>query len=73
MKPFGIKQTLHDLLKVDGDVPILGMVDPVSGGIRSEGKVSYGISFGFVIELEEDAEASVSKESVGRFGENVIE
>jgi hypothetical protein len=64
---------LHDLLKADGDVPILGMVDPVSGGIWGEGEVSYGISFGFVIELEEDAEASVRKEIVGRFGENVIE
>jgi hypothetical protein len=73
MRPFGIKQTLHDLLKADGDVPILGMVGPVSGGIRGEGKVSNGISLGFVIELEEDAEASVRKEGVRRFGENVEE
>jgi hypothetical protein len=54
-----MKKTLHDLLKADGDVPILGMIDPVSGGIRGEGKVSNGIPFGFVIEMEEDAEASV--------------
>jgi len=35
------------------------MVDPVPSGIRGEGRVSYGISVDFVIELEEDAEASV--------------
>ncbi len=52
---------------------ILSMIDPVSGGIRSEGNVSHVITFDFVIELEEDAEASVRKESMGRFGENVIE
>jgi hypothetical protein len=49
------------------------MVDPVSGGIRGEWKGWYGISFDFVIELEEDDEASVRKESMGRFRENVIE
>jgi hypothetical protein len=49
------------------------MVDPMPSGIRGEGRVSYGISLDFVIELEEGAEASVRKESMGRFGENVIE
>ena len=48
------------------------MVDPVPRGIRGEGKLSYGISVNFVIELEEDTEASVSKDSMCRFGENVI-
>ena len=32
------------------------MVDPVPRGIRGEGKVIYGISVDFVIELEEDTE-----------------
>ena len=48
------------------------MVDPVSGGIRGEGKVAYGISVDFVIESEENAEASVGKDDMCRFGENVI-
>jgi hypothetical protein len=48
------------------------MVDPVLSGIRGEGRVSYGISFDFVIELEEDAEAGVCKGGMGRFGEDVI-
>jgi len=48
------------------------MIDPVSGGIRSEGKATYGISVDSVIELEEDAEASVCKGGMGRFGEDVI-
>jgi len=48
------------------------MVDPVSGGIQCEGKVTYGISVDFVIELEEDTEAGVCKGGMGRFGENVI-
>ena len=52
---------------------MLSMIDPVSGGIRSEGNSTYGISVDFVIKLEEDAEASVSKESMCGFGENVIE
>jgi hypothetical protein len=49
------------------------MVDPVSSGIQGEGKVTYSISVDFVIELEEDTEASVCEGGVGRFGENVIE
>jgi hypothetical protein len=48
------------------------MVDPVSSGIRGEGKVTYGISIDFVIELEEDAEASVCKDDMRRFREDVI-
>jgi len=49
------------------------MIDPVSGGVRSEGSATYGIAVGFVIEVEEDDKVSVRKESMGRFGENVIE
>jgi hypothetical protein len=48
------------------------MVDPVTRGIRGEGKVTYDISVHFVIELEEDTEASVCKDGVRRLGENVI-
>jgi hypothetical protein len=48
------------------------MVDPVPRGIRGEGKVTYGGSVHFVIELEEDAEARVCKDGMRRFGENVI-
>jgi hypothetical protein len=48
------------------------MVDPVPRGIRGEGKVSYGVSVNLVIELEEDAEASVCKDRMRRFGQNVI-
>jgi hypothetical protein len=31
------------------------MIDPVPGSIRGEGKVGYGISVDFVVEVEEDA------------------
>jgi hypothetical protein len=48
------------------------MIDPVPSGIRGEGKVSYGISIDFVVEVEEDAEASVCKDGMCGFGENVI-
>jgi len=48
------------------------MIDPVSGGIWSEGDASYGISVDFVIELKEDAEACVCKGGMGRFMEDVI-
>jgi hypothetical protein len=47
--------------------------DPVSGDIRDERKESYGISFDFIIELKKDTEASMRKESMRRFGENMIE
>jgi len=49
------------------------MIDPVPSGIRGDGIVTYGISLEFVIELEEDTEASTCKECMRRFGENVIE
>jgi hypothetical protein len=49
------------------------MIDPVPGGIRGEGKVSYDISVDFVVEVEEDAEASVCKDGMCGFGEDVIE
>ena len=49
------------------------MIDPVSGGILREGNVTYGISVSFVIELEEDAQASVCKGDMGRFKKDVIE
>jgi len=48
------------------------MVDPVTGGIRGEGKVSYVIPVDFVIQLEEDTETSVCEDGMRRFGENVI-
>jgi len=48
------------------------MVNPVSGCIRREWEVTYGISVGFVIELEEDTEAGVGKDGMRGFGENVI-
>jgi len=49
------------------------MVNPISRGIRGEGKATDGISVDFVIELEEGAEASACKEGMRRFGEKVIE
>jgi len=49
------------------------MLDPVSSSIRGEGKLVYCIPVTFVIQLEEDNEASTCKEGMGRFGENVIE
>jgi hypothetical protein len=49
------------------------MVDPVSGGIRREGEVTYRISVNFFIEFEKDAEAGVCKEGMCGFGEYVIE
>jgi hypothetical protein len=48
------------------------MVDPVPRGIRGEGKVTHRIFVNFVIELEEDTEASVCKGGMRRFRENVI-
>ena len=52
-------------------VSIEGMVDPMSGSIRCERIATYGISVDFVIELEEEEEASVCKGGMGRFGEDV--
>jgi hypothetical protein len=48
------------------------MVDPVSGGIRREGEVTYGITVDIVIELKEDAEAGVCKNGMRGFSEYVI-
>jgi hypothetical protein len=48
------------------------MVDPVPRGIWSEGKVTYGISVDFVVEVEENAEASLCQDGMRRFRENVI-
>jgi hypothetical protein len=48
------------------------MVDPVPSSIQGEGKVSNGISVDFVIELEEDTEASVRKDRMRSFGKSVI-
>src|SRR6266576_266406 len=48
------------------------MIDPVPSGIRGEGKVSYGISVGFVVEVEEDAQTSMCKDGMCGFRENVI-
>jgi hypothetical protein len=46
------------------------MVDPVPRGIRGERKVINGISVDFIVELEEDTEASVFKSGMRRFREN---
>ena len=48
------------------------MLDPVSGCIPREGKVTYRITVDFVIELEEDTEASVSKDDMRGFREYVV-
>src|SRR6266705_601602 len=48
------------------------MIDPVPSGIWGEGKVNYGISVGFIVEVEEDAQTSMCKDGMGGFGENVI-
>jgi hypothetical protein len=48
------------------------MIDPVPSGIQGEGKVSHRISVDFVVEVEEDAKGSVSKDGMCGFGENVI-
>jgi hypothetical protein len=48
------------------------MIDPVLSGIRGEGRVSYGISVDFVVEVEEDAEANVCKDGMCGTGENSI-
>jgi hypothetical protein len=47
------------------------MVDPVPGGIRGEGKATYGLSLDFVIEPEKDTEACVCKDGMRRFEGNV--
>ncbi len=64
---------LHDLLDLRGYVSELGMVHPVSGGIGGEREVSYRISVDFVIQLKEDTEASMCKDDVRSFGDDVIE
>jgi hypothetical protein len=48
------------------------MIDPVPRGIRGEGKVIYGIFVILVIELEENTEASLCKDGMGRFRKNVV-
>ena len=48
------------------------MIDPVSGGIRGEGKATDGIFVCSIIEPEEDTKASVCKDSMRMIGENVI-
>ena len=53
-------------------IPKLGMVDPVPRGIPGEGKATYGISVDFVIELEEDTQASVCKDGMRGFVKNMI-
>jgi hypothetical protein len=63
---------LHDLLNVRRYVPELSMLDPVLSCIRSERTVSYRISVDFVVKVEEDAQAGMSKDGMCGFGENVI-
>ncbi len=41
-------------------------------GIQNEGKLSYGISVDFVVEVEKDTKVGVCKDDMCRFGENVI-
>jgi hypothetical protein len=48
------------------------MFDPMSSGIRGEGKAIYGASVDVTIEAEEDAEASMCKKRMCRFGKKVI-
>lgn len=48
------------------------MVDPVPGGIRSEGETTYCISVDFVVEMENDTETGMCKDGMCMFGENVI-
>jgi hypothetical protein len=48
------------------------MVDPVPCSIQGDGKVAYGIPVDVVVKLEEDTQASMSKDGMCRFGENVI-
>jgi hypothetical protein len=52
-------------------IPKLSTVDPISSGTWSEGKAMYGISVDFVIELEEDTEADMCKNSMCGPGKNV--
>jgi hypothetical protein len=47
------------------------MVDPPTRGKWGEGESTYDISVDFVIELEEDTEASVCQDGVREFWENV--
>jgi hypothetical protein len=47
------------------------VIDPVSSGIRGEGETTYAISVDFVIESEEDAEASAGKKCMCWFRKNV--
>ena len=48
------------------------MTDPVPSSIWGKGKVSYVVFVNFVVEVEENTEASVCKDGMCRFGENVI-
>jgi hypothetical protein len=48
------------------------VVDPVSGRIRGEGKVTYGISVDFVVELKKDTETGLRKDGMRRFEGDVI-
>jgi hypothetical protein len=48
------------------------MIEPVLSSIRREGKMTYDILVDFVIELEEETETSMRKDSVRSHGMNVI-
>jgi hypothetical protein len=56
----------------DDKILKVAMVDPVSSGIRGERKAINGISVDFVIESEEDTEASTCQKCVCRFKKNVV-
>jgi hypothetical protein len=49
-----------------------GVINPALCGVRGEGKVNYDILVDLVVEVEEDAEASMCKDGMCGFGENVI-
>jgi len=70
---FRVKEMPHGLqnVTVRRHVHKLRMIDPMSSGIQSEGKVTYGVSVDFVIELEEDSEASLRKDGMRSFGKDV--
>jgi hypothetical protein len=49
-----------------------GVINPALCGIRGKGNVKYDILVDLVVEVEEDAEASMCKDGMCGFGENVI-
>ena len=48
------------------------MIDSVPNGIQGDGKAKYLMSVDFVVEVEEEPEASACEEGLCGFKENVI-